>query len=224
MYKAYVFDLDGTIIDSLNTIADCFNEELEKLGYKPADVELFKYFVGDGPRILTERAIKYIVDRDNLTYSKEEKEEIIKELHLNYLNSYNSIDDNYTEIYKGIRESLKYLKEKNKKIAVCTNKPLKAAKNVLENNFGKNYFDYIIGLDENTPRKPNPYMMEKLMKDLDLRKEEIAYFGDTSTDMLTAKNADVYGVGVTWGFRKREELEEYGADKIINDPLEIMNI
>lgn len=224
MYKAYVFDLDGTIIDSLVTIAECFNKELKKMGYEPIEIELYKYLVGDGPRILTERAIDHIIKRDKLDMSVGEREKIINKLHYAYLDSYNSLDDDFTKVYDGVRESLSYLKSKGALLAVCTNKPEKAAYTVLDNNFGKGYFDYIIGVEDDENRKPNPYMMNRLMDVLKLKKEDIAYFGDTSTDMMTAKNVDVYGVGVTWGFREEEELLKYGADKIIHSPLEIKEV
>ncbi len=224
MYKAYVFDLDGTIIDSLVTIAECFNKELKKLGYKPIEIELFKYLVGDGARVLTERAIDHIIKRDNIKMDDEEKKKMTDDLHDAYLNSYNSIDDDFTKVYDGVRESLSYLKSKGALLAVCTNKPEKAAYIVLENNFGKGYFDYIIGVEDDENKKPNPFMMNRLMEKLKVEKKDIAYFGDTSTDMETAKNVDVYAVGVTWGFREEEELVEYGADKIIHSPFEIKDI
>ena len=224
MYKAYVFDLDGTIIDSLVTIAECFNGELKKIGYKPIENELYKYLVGDGSKILTERAVDHIIERDGLNINDKEREELINKLHNSYLNSYNSMDDDFTKVYDGVRESLSYLKSKGALLAVCTNKPEKAAYTVIENNFGREYFDYIIGVEDDDNRKPNPFMMERLMEALKLKKEDIAYFGDTSTDMMTAKNVDVFGVGVTWGFREEDELIQYGADKIIHSPLEIKEV
>ncbi|WP_242491877.1 HAD family hydrolase [Miniphocaeibacter massiliensis] len=224
MFKAYVFDLDGTIIDSIKMISSCFNDELKKISIKPLEENLFNYFVGDGPKVLVDKAFEYIANRDNTNYDKVKLTRLKDDFLKNYLESYNNVDDNYSTLYPGIKESLEYLKRNNKKLAICTNKPLKATKNVLKINFGENYFDYVIGLEDETKKKPDPYMMNRIMKELNLKCKDIAYFGDTSTDMLTAKNVNVYAVGVLWGFREKEELIEFGADKIISDPLDIMKI
>lgn len=224
MYKAYVFDLDGTLIDSLKTIANAFNMQVEKQGYEPIEEKAFNYLVGDGPKILTERAVDLLIERDNLNLSEKEKNELVEIIYKEYMDYYLNMDDTFTKAFDGVRESLDDLKSRNKLIAVCTNKPLEATHIVLDNIFGRNYFDYIVGLEDGVKQKPDPEMMNKLMGELKINSEDIAYFGDTSTDMLTAKNLNIYAVGVTWGFRTKEELVKFGADKILEDPLKIMEV
>ncbi|MDL2310989.1 HAD family hydrolase [Peptostreptococcaceae bacterium OttesenSCG-928-C18] len=224
MFKAYIFDLDGTLINSIAQISTCFNNEIKKCGFKCIEEKHFNYFVGDGPKILVDRAFEYIINRDSLNYSAEELDNIKRTVLENYLNSYINAPSVEAKLYPGIKEALKYLKENNKKIAVCTNKPLLAAKNILENIFGKNYFDCIVGLENEAHKKPNPYMINIIIEKLNLKNKDIVYFGDTSTDMITAKNVNVYAVGVLWGFREKEELLRFGADKIIENPLDIKRI
>ncbi len=224
MFKAYVFDLDGTLINSISAISTCFNSTLKSINFNSIEEDLFNYFVGDGPKVLVDRAFDYLRERDNLQYSSEELEIIKDKFLLAYLYSYNKMEDNYSEVYTGIKESLDHLKANGKKLVVCTNKPIQAAKNVVFLNFGENYFDYIVGLEEENNKKPNPFMMNKVMRYLNVTNDQIAYFGDTSTDMLTAKNVDIYAVGVLWGFRDKAELLKFGADKIISNPSEIKDI
>lgn len=224
MFKGYVFDLDGTLINSLNTIGEAFNKQIIKQKLKPIELKKYNYLVGDGPKVLTERAVEYLIKRDNFNLTNFEKSKLIEILYKDYMDYYLKMDDIYSKAFNGIKESLDYLKENNKIIGICTNKPMEATKIVVENVFGKDYFNYIIGLEEKYNEKPDPQMMKVLMDKLNLKNEEIAYFGDTSTDMLTAKNLNIYAVGVTWGFRTKDELIKYGADRIIENPLEIKNI
>lgn len=222
MYKAFVFDLDGTLIDSLESIGNLFNKHLEKMGYRPCDMKLYNKFVGGGARVLAIRAFKYINTRDNLNLTEDELLKKVEEILPDYLYEYNNRDDKETKPYDKIVESLKKLKSEGKILAVCTNKPLNAAENVLENIFGRDFFGYIFADDKKIKLKPEIEMIEKLKEVSSLKDEEIIYFGDTSTDMKTAVKSNIYPVGVTWGFRTEEELLKNGAKAIIHKPEEVL--
>ena len=222
MYKAFVFDLDGTLIDSLESIGHLFNSHLEKMGYKPCEMKLYNEFVGGGARVLAIRAFNYINERDNLGLNEEKKIKKVEEILPDYLYAYNNRDDKITKPYENIVQSLTKLKEEGKVLAVCTNKPISAAKNVLDNIFGKDFFDYIFADDKKIRLKPETDMVDKLKEVSGLKDDEIIYFGDTSTDMITAVKSNIYPVGVTWGFRTEQELLESGAKAIIHKAEEIL--
>ncbi|MDO5018570.1 MAG: HAD family hydrolase [Lagierella massiliensis] len=223
MYKAYIFDLDGTLIDSLETIGNLFNKHLKIMGYEPCDMNLYNSFVGDGAKVLAQRAFSHINIRDGLNLTKEELDEKVYEILPNYLYEYNNRDDDFTKPYEGVVEALNELKRQGKILAVCTNKPIKAAEKLLDNIFGKNFFDFVQGDREGIRLKPHTDMVDEFKKVSKIKDENIIYFGDTSTDMITAVNSNVYPVGVTWGFRTEEELLKYGAKSIISKTEEILN-
>lgn len=224
MYKGYVFDLDGTIVDSLENIGNLLNKKLRIKNIEPIPIDIYRILVGDGSRKLVQRSVELIKERDRLNWNEKEEEEFFNNLYDDFMYSYLNKYEGDSKEYDGIKESLDYLKKNNKLIVICTNKPLPAAYLILNNLFGENYFDYIVGVEDNIKTKPDPQMINMIMEKLELKKEEIVYFGDTSTDMITAKNAGIFAVGVTWGFRDKEELIKYGADKVINNPLDIMGI
>lgn len=168
-----------------------------------------------------EKSLNYLIERDNLDEEKIHSE--FNEIYDSYIEYYNGYDDKKTQLYPHIRESLDKLKEIGALVCVCTNKTLPAAEKILNNLFPQGYFDYVSALEDETKRKPNPFLLEKIVGDLDITKEEIVYFGDTDTDIETCKNANVTSVGVEWGFREREELVESGADFVISDQRRIVD-
>ncbi len=222
MFRGFVFDLDGTLIDSLKTIGSLFNSHLCKMGYDICDYDLYNEFVGDGAEVMATRAFNYINDRDKLNLTEEELGKKVQQILPDYLYEYNNRNDDFTKPYEGIVKTLKKLKEEGRILAVCTNKPMKAAEIVLNNIFGKDFFDFILGDKTGIKLKPHQDMIDEFKKVSGLKPEEIVYFGDTSTDMITAVNGNLYPVGVTWGFRSREELLENGAKSIIDKPEEIL--
>lgn len=220
MYKLFVFDLDGTLVDSLGIIARTFNSVLRRYGLPSIQKEKFNYFAGDGPAVLVRRAIEYLKSEGRVQPGEEEF--IFQGVYPDYLETYDQLKDDLTKPYAGIEKVLCKLKEENRMIAICTNKRKMAAENLVESVFSAE-FDYISALEDGISRKPEPDMLNVVMEKLGVSKEEVLYFGDTNTDMKTGKNAAVDTVGVTWGFREREELEAFQPQAIIDHPKEILN-
>ena len=211
--RAVIFDLDGTLSDSIQSIKYSGDKAMEAFGYGPFSVEQYKYFVGDGAANLVRRALEAGGDT-KLSHFEEAYglyREIFKENCMFRVRP-----------YEGIRELLAALKAQEVKIAVLSNKPHAETVNVIESLFGKGCFDVIQGQKENVAIKPNPEGAFRILALLGLDTSEVVYLGDTATDMKTGKNAGFFTVGALWGFRDRQELEENGADAIISHPLELL--
>jgi len=210
--KAVIFDLDGTLLDTIDDIADSMNIVLEKYGLPTQDVEDYKYFVGDGAVVLAERSAPDALPA-NLT-----AEQLADE----YRAIYSTMQTNKTVPYDGMPELLSALAERGIKLAVLTNKAHSAALEVMSQFFPTIHFDVIIGVRPGYSLKPNPAGVHEILNILKLPPEEILYVGDTDTDMQTAVAAGLKSVGVLWGFREEKELLDHGADIIVNHPLEIL--
>ena len=207
MKKAYIFDLDGTIVDSLGAIADCANACLKEQGFFPHSLEAYKEFIGDGQYELIKRSLRASGDV-NL-----EKYEVTMARYIELFEHRCHIG---CEAYDGIKEMLLALKEKGIKLAVLSNKAHKNTVKVVEHVFGTELFDEVQGQLDHVNRKPSPDGVFMIMEKLGVTSEECVYVGDTCVDMQTGKAAGIFTVGVTWGFRDREELENYHADVIVD--------
>ncbi len=214
MIKLVVFDLDGTLTDSLASIQYCANGALEACGLEGFSADRYRYFVGDGMPELIKRCTEAAGDKDQVHFEK--ALEVYKTLFQEYC-MYQVVP------YDGILELLEELKNRQIKIAVNSNKPHDRAVEVVEQIFGKGYFDLVIGQSEERPKKPSPEGVFYILEKLGVKSEEVLYLGDTDTDMQTGKQAFAFTVGVLWGFREREELEQNQADAIITHPLEALN-
>lgn len=219
MNKLYIFDLDGTLIDSCKSIAYAMNTILKRNSLKEIEEDRYNFLLGDGPEVLMQRVLD--IQEEEGTLTKSDREKIEKEILAEYLDYYGNMDDSDMKTYPGIRKSLDKLKKDGKLLAVCTNKPQKATERILKNIFGEDYFFDILSFDGTMPRKPDPYMVDRIIEKSGLDKEEVIYFGDTNTDIKTCINAKIKSVGVSWGFRDKKELEETGASYIIDDPKKI---
>ena len=211
MIRACIFDLDGTLADTLESIAWVANRVLEDLGLPAQETERFKTFAGDGGRALMERCLQAsggsleLLDRAEQAYRAE----------------FAAHPMFRTGPYPGIPELLEHLKARGLLLAVCSNKPHAAAVQVVEGLFGPGCFDAVLGQSPERPRKPAPDMPLALAEKLGVRPEECLYLGDTNTDMDTGRNAGMHPVGVLWGFRDRAELEAHGAEFLIECPEEV---
>lgn len=213
MKKAVIFDLDGTLSDSIASIKYCGDRALAPFGYGPFLESDYKYFVGDGAANLIKRALTAAGD------SKLEHFEKAFSLYKKFF----AADCMYrVKPYDGIPELLTELKKREMKIAVLSNKPHDQTIDVIETLFGKGYFDIIQGQKDGLPIKPDPAGVFAILEQLNLSAGDILYLGDTATDMKTGKSAGAFTVGALWGFRERTELEEAYADALISHPLELL--
>lgn len=212
MKKTVIFDLDGTLLDSIEDIASSMNKVLESLQLPTHKIEDYKHFVGGGVDILVENALS--------NQSKEIKDEVIKRFKIEYDGKLHS----KTLPYDGIYELLDELKKLDINLAVLSNKPHEFTVSYV-NHFFKNYnFKEIHGQKKDVPKKPDPKAALDIVKCLDSSCENTYFIGDTKIDMQTAKNANMTAIGVLWGFRDEKELRDFGADFIVSNPIEILKI
>ncbi len=213
MKKAVIFDLDGTLVNSIFDLAEACNYSLEKVGQTPYDLDSYRYFVGNGIPVLIER----VVNGKNRPDLYDEVFKIFNEYYaVHYVDK--------TKPYDGICDLLAFLKEKGLKIAILSNKAHRFSVEVAEKVFGKDYFDLVLGLRDGIPEKPAPDAVFEIMEKFNLTAEDCLYVGDTGGDMQTGNNAGVKTIGVLWGFREKEELVQNNAKVIISHPSEIKNL
>lgn len=215
MYKACVFDLDGTLADTVEALAYTTNLMLEKYGLGPIPVKMYYQFVGDGYKKQVERALIYAGDQELVHYEDA--------LHT-YMDIFEKTCLYHVKAYDGMEKTLSVLKKRGRKLAVFSNKPHGQTIDTVEGIFGKDVFDVIRGQQETVPKKPDPAGALLVAKELGVLPSECLYLGDTNTDMKTGKNAGMNVVGVLWGFRDREELEAFSPQYLIEKPEEILAI
>ncbi len=214
MIKLCIFDMDGTLVNTINSIAHFANTALDKFGLEPISTEEYKILVGNGSDVLVKRMLA--------KYGKTTEE--FPSLHPYYVNIYDNDFMYLTEPYEGIIDMLKSLKAQGIKTAVLSNKDDSTAKKVSDELFGDELIDLCLGAREGIPLKPEPDAVLEIMEHFGVSKEECLYIGDTATDIKTAKNAELYSIGVLWGFRDEAELRGAEADVIIADPMKIAEI
>lgn len=214
MKKAVIFDLDGTLSDSIASIKYSCDRALEAFGMGPYTEQQYKYFVGDGAANLVRRALTAGGDEDLVHFS---------EAYALYREIFRENCMYRVKPYDGIPELIHKLKEQGLRIAVLSNKPHAETVNVIKALFGEGCFDSIQGQKENVAIKPSPEGVFLILEELGLTAEEILYLGDTATDMKTGKSAGAFTVGALWGFRDAEELREGGADVLAEHPLQVLD-
>ncbi len=212
--RLIVFDLDGTLLNSLEDLADSANWVLEQHGFPTHPVDAYRYFVGDGVRKLIERILP----------QEERTEARIEQCRQEFVAYYKVHMEDKTSVYEGITELLVELKNRGLKIAVATNKVHIAVKPLMEKYFPEIRFDSMIGQREGVPVKPAPQIMFDILRETGCEPSEALHVGDTATDMQLAHNAGVTPVGVLWGYRPLEELQEAGAKFIIEKPEELLGL
>ncbi len=215
MTKAVIFDLDGTLLNTIDTIKYYCDKALEKYGFNAVPVDKYKIMVGNGARLLVERAMSY-----TRPWTAEEFDDVFAE----YNREYNSDTLYLTAPYEGIEAMLRSLKDGGYKTAVLSNKPDFATVDVVNTVFGEGIFDIVRGAVDGVPLKPDPSAVLDIMSQLGVAAHEAVVVGDTKVDIATGKNAGLYSIGVLWGFRDEAELTAAGADVIINDAREILEI
>ena len=211
--KACIFDLDGTLTNTLESMTYSVNLTLEEMGLSKITKDQCRLFVGNGARVLMEKSLKAAGDTDASRI--EEGMEIYGRI----------FDRNCTyhvTPYEGIPEMLKALKDKGIQLAVLSNKPDRQTVKVVKAIFGEELFDYAQGQKEGIRRKPEPDGVWYLMEQTHVSQEECLYIGDSEVDAATGRNAGLKTIGVLWGFRDRKTLETAGVDDLIDRPDELL--
>ncbi len=209
--RAIIFDLDGTLLDTLEDIAISANFVLASYGKKSIVLDDFRYLVGEG-------ALKLM--QNSLGVDKNEAQKALVLFEKHYANQYNQ----NTKLYDGIGKLLTFLKKKDFKMAILSNKPDSFTK-LCGIKYLRNWdFDAVYGIREGVPRKPDASGAIEILKELHVEPRECLFMGDTKIDMITAKSAGIDSIGVLWGFRDRQELKENGAKYIVQTPMDAVKL
>ena len=211
MLLAALFDLDGTLIDSLADLAGSMNEALGEMGLPTHDLEAYRYFIGDGVASLIDRALP-AGRRDPQTVGR------VAEL---YRAAYGRNWHQQTRPYAGIVELLAALAADGVPLAVLSNKPQAFTEWCVQHFFPDHTFTHVFGQREGVPHKPDPAGALEIAQELQLAPASVGFIGDTATDMRTAVAAGMFALGVSWGFRPVQELVENGAREIVGHPEEL---
>ncbi len=211
MIKAVLFDLDGTLADTLDDLAAAVNFALHKYGHPVHETEAFKLLVGDGIRKLLTRALP--AGKQTPREAQRLLPDFLEYYAKNYLD--------HTVAYDGMPELVSELKRRGMRLGVISNKMHDMTVKIAEKLY-PGMFGIVLGLKDGLPAKPDPYFLNEAVKFLDIKKEVCAFVGDSGVDAQTALNGGVLPVGVLWGFRGRDELVAAGARHIAASPKEIL--
>ena len=212
--KCVIFDLDGTLVNTIIDLGRACDYLLKKSGIEPHWTENdYKAFVGNGAKLLVSRAFDGKLSPEEL-----EKQYAIFKV------KYNEIKMENAYIYDGMLDVVNSLKNNGIKVAVCTNKPDIAAKGMVEELFGTDFFDVIVGATDDLPKKPDPAMPNKILSKLNLYANECIWIGDSSVDIESAKNLGCQSIAVTWGFRSTESLLECNPSCVVSNQKEILEV
>ncbi len=212
-YKGIIFDLDGTLLDTLGDISDAVNHALSEHGLPNFSREEYKLKLGSGFRYLIEESVP-----------KGSTEEIKKVVMNSFTQYYTKNYLDKTIPYEGIDHLLDELVSMGIKIGINSNKRNDFVNNLVEKYFSRIPFLGVFGERKGIEKKPNPYAAHEIAGLMGLKSEEILYIGDSNTDIMTANNAHMDSIGVLWGFRAYDELKETGAKFIVSKPKEIIHI
>ena len=208
--KAVIFDLDGTICNTLEDLGECTNRALADFDLPPHPIEDYRMIVGNGVDTQMKRAI------GEEKYTKELGDKVKEHFKRYYAQDYLK----HTKPYEGMEEALDCLHEMGLMTAVFSNKPDEFAGKLCRELFGER-FSMVVGNRPNVPVKPDPSGLQPILKELGLKADECVYCGDSCVDIDTGKNAGMKTIGAAWGFRGRKELEERGADAVTEQPNEL---
>ena len=214
MYKNIIFDLDGTILNTLEDLAAATNWVCARHGWPAHGVEEYKYFVGNGAPKLLSRVVPAGVELTDALH---------RQLLEEFTQRYNAHKEDKTTVYAGMPQALRRLKEAGLVLAVLSNKPHGAAWPVVERYY-PGVFDAVQGALPELPVKPDPTLLRRLMGELGATAADTLFVGDSNVDIRTAKNGGLTGCGVLWGFRTREELEAEEADFIAETPEKLVEL
>jgi len=208
--KLAVFDLDGTVVNTLPDIAHVNNSILKSYGFKEHDLTSYRNFVGWGLRRTLEMSLPEGVPQ-----------KLSEEIYNRLSTEYNSSSVVYSEVYRGINDILGFLNNKNIRTIIYTNKPQRPAEIIIEHFFKNNFFSDILGSGGIYPDKPDPSALVAYMNKTGVKTSEVIFVGDSEIDLNTAVNSGVHFLCAGWGFRSPESLKQAGADNIFTLPEEL---
>jgi phosphoglycolate phosphatase len=213
-FKAVLFDLDGTLLDTLDDLADAMNATLAELGYPQHSIDACRYLIGDGVENFATRALPPD-HRDAKTVGL---------VMTNYRQQYARRWADKTHPYDGITQLLDGLSDAGVAMAVLSNKPHDFTRVILARFLSKWRFERAVGAREGVPIKPDPAAARQIAEQLKIAPADFLYLGDTNTDMQTAVAAGMYPVGALWGFRTAEELQASGAKALVEKPIDVLKL
>jgi len=213
-FSAIIFDLDGTLLDTLEDIAHAANSVLARLGFAAHPIDAYRQFVGEGVRILFERALP----------EEDRTAEAIEACAAAFSAAYRRHWNVHTHPYAGITDLLAELRTRRLPLAVLSNKPDVFTRDCVVEYFPPGAFQVVFGQREGVPKKPDPAAAHEIAQRLDVRADRVLFVGDTAVDMQTAQAAGMTAVGVLWGFRPLEELQQGGAHAVISQPGELLGM
>lgn len=211
-YDTILFDLDGTLLNTLDDLADSVNVVMKRKGYRQRTKDEIREFIGDGVKLLITRSLPQGASEDEVLSCLE----LFREVYLKKMM-------NQTKPYDGILDVLKNLNAKGMKIGVVSNKPDEATKEMCKLFFNGSV-DVAIGDNHERKKKPEPDNVLEALRQLDSEKENTLYAGDSNVDMQTAQNTGLRSIGVTWGYRSKETLIAEGADYLVDEPYQILTL
>lgn len=214
MKQLVIFDLDGTLLNTIADLAASTNYALTQNNFPTHATEAYNYFVGNGINKLFERALP----------EGEKTEENIRRMREVFLPYYDKHHTVHSKPYPGIPELLTTLQNKGVKLAVASNKYQSATEDLIHRFFPEIRFEIVLGQREGIPPKPNPSIVNEILAHTGVSKEDTLYVGDSGVDMQTTINSQIDAVGVTWGFRPRQELESFHPKYIVDEAMEIASI
>lgn len=212
--KLVIFDLDGTLLNTIGDLAVACNDVLKRYNLPEHQIEEYYTFVGNGIPKLIERSVP----------EQDRTPEYVEKLKIEFMDYYKSHLYDETFPYEGIRELLAELQKRDVMVAVASNKFQAGVETLLDYFFPSINFVARFGLSDDVPAKPNPLMVNKILEIANVAKEDTLYVGDSNVDMMTAINSGLKPIGVSWGFRSKEELVNNGAWKIVDKPEEILGL
>lgn len=212
MKKLVIFDLDGTLLNTIADLAAATNYALQFYGYPPHNTDAYRFFVGNGINKLFERALP----------EGEKSNENIQKIRSQFIPYYNEHNADLSLPYPGITDMLEKLQNHGILLAVASNKYQEATTKLICQFFPTIRFTAVLGQREGVPSKPDPQIIEEIVQNAHVSKEEVIYIGDSCVDMQTGLNAGVTTIGVSWGFRPRTELESYHPAYIANESKDIL--
>lgn len=214
MQKAIVFDLDGTLLDTLEDIAISANHALVTLGFEAQEISKYRYFVGEGVVKLFENIFS------PNPQSPELLQQAVNLFEVHYAKQFQQT----TKLYDGISKLLTFCQARGLKMAVLSNKPDSFTKKCVLKYLRQWHFEAVFGARENVPRKPHPQGAFDVAEVLHVNPDECYYLGDTMIDMQTANGSGMIAIGALWGFRDEEELRTHGARYLAKTPLDVIKL